>query len=119
MPNPQELQQLTRWCATRHLLWQPSRTEEGQPAILLRPHNGRLAWHDMLLVENDDGVTLIDEAGDVLADASEIPALLDALDSGLITSPCRLAKPARDWQQIAYVEAVSDTIWNKVGVGIT
>jgi hypothetical protein len=87
MLNPQELRQLTRWCAARHLHWQPARSEEGAPAILLRPDIRRAAWHGMLLVESDDGVMLFDEAGDILANASEIPALLDALDSGLITGP--------------------------------
>ncbi len=102
MTNTYDLQHLTRWCAARHLLWQPSRTEQGLPAILLRPHARQRPWQDMLLVEDDEGVTLIDNTGDLLASASEIPALLDALDAGLVThrvpaATAALALPSLSW----------------------
>jgi hypothetical protein len=85
MTTQAELRHLTRWCSAHRLSWQPARTEDGQLAILLRGVAGRPAWHDMMLVEDEDGVALHDRTGALLADASEIPALLDVLDSGLVT----------------------------------
>jgi hypothetical protein len=118
MTQPQELQHLTRWCAARQLLWQPSRTEAGLPAILLRPQHRLRPWQDVLLVHDDDGVMLIDETGTLLASASEIPALLDAVDSGIaaIRNPLSWGGPE---YLPRYAAVGSDIIWNRFGVGIT
>ncbi len=113
MPSTAELKHLSRWCSARRLHWQPARTEAGAPAILLRSDSVLVAWHDMMLIEDDDGVALLDEQGDLLADASEIPALLDALDSGLVTRPvARLCRPRLPYSP-------SETISNRLGVEIT
>ncbi|MDR3523117.1 MAG: hypothetical protein P4L66_03330 [Acetobacteraceae bacterium] len=114
MPSTAELKHLTRWCTARRLYWQPARTESGAPAILLRGNGMRVAWHDMMLTEEDDGVGLRDARGALLADASEIPALLDALDSGLITRP---QFPAVPW--VNYAVSSSEISWNRLGVEIT
>jgi hypothetical protein len=37
----------------------------------------------MLLIPDDDGFSLVQEDGQVLAAASDLPALLDALDGGI------------------------------------
>ena len=112
MPSTAELKHLSRWCSARRLHWQPARTEAGAPAILLRGDSARVAWHDMMLIEDDEGVALLDEHGDLLADASEIPALLDALDTGLVTRPAI-------WPGLPYAALVSETISNRLGVEIT
>ena len=74
----------------------------------------RVAWHDMMLTEEEDGVGLRDARGALLADASEIPALLDALDTGLITRP---QLPALPW--VPYAGSASEVSWNRLGVEIT
>ena len=81
---------------------------------ILRGNGMRVAWHDMMLTEEDDGVGLRDARGALLADASEIPALLDALDSGLITRP---QFPAVPW--VNYAVSSSEISWNRLGVEIT
>ena len=113
MPSTAELKHLSRWCSARRLHWQPARTESGAPAILLRGDSASVAWHDMMLIEEDDGVALVDEQGDLLADASEILALLDALDTGLVTRPM----PRHRRQPWPY--AVSVITSNRLGVDIT
>jgi len=114
MPSTAELKHLTRWCTARRLHWQPARSENGAPAILLRGSGMRVAWQDMMLTEEDDGVSLRDSRGTLLADASEIPALLDALDTGLITRP---PLPAAAWTH--YAGLASEFSWNRLGVEIT
>lgn len=117
MTTQAELRHLTRWCAAHRLSWQPARTDDGQAAILLRGIAGRPAGHDMMLVEGDDGVELHDSNGVLLADASEIPALLDALDSGLLTRP---AAPIDLPMWLAdYAGTSSLPSWNRLGVEIT
>ena len=70
----------------------------------------------MMLVEDDEGVALHDGNGVLLADASEIPALLDALDSGLLAKPpLPFGFPAG---LIDYATS-SLPIWNRLGVEMT
>ena len=51
----------------------------------------------MLLVVDDDGFHLLNAPGETLAAASDLPALLDALDGGVAEAPRRFrnAGPAR------------------------
>lgn len=87
MLSTHDLTRLNRWCTARKLRWAPANTKDGDPAILLQSFMPRLPWEDTLLVEAEDGLALIDTSGGKLAMASEIPALLDALDAGLARSP--------------------------------
>ncbi len=113
MLDQAELRHLTRWCAANRLSWQAARTDAGGPALLLMPAVGRRAATDMpsmlLFATEDDELHLTDAPGTPLATASDLHALLDALDSGLTRPP--IAGP-----QIA---GRSPTIWNNPGSPIT
>ncbi len=72
-----ELRQLTSWCRARRVQWQPGVADDGCPAVLL------LARHGMMLLPDDGEWRLLDGAGRVIAAASGLSELLDALDAGL------------------------------------
>jgi hypothetical protein len=72
-----ELRQLTRWCRARRVQWQPGVADDGCPAVLL------LARHGMMLLPDEGEWRLLDAAGRVIAAASGLSELLDALDAGL------------------------------------
>jgi hypothetical protein len=71
--------------------WTPARTDDGAPALLLE-RRGRPAGESMMVVLNDDGFRLVDSNGDLLASASDLPALLDAVDGGVAEPPRRRAE---------------------------
>jgi hypothetical protein len=113
MIDTHELHSLTRWCASRRLRWLPVRTDAGEAAIQISAQTGRLAWSDMLLVADaEDDVSLVDAAGQIIATASDVPALLDALDAGLL-GPTPLA----EWP--AYMARSSAPLWNRSGSAST
>lgn len=85
-----ELQALAAWCQARGLCWLPGRAEGGDEALLLE-QRGRRHSESMLLVHDRHGYCLIDPLGDLLASASNLPALLDALDGGIAELPLRHA----------------------------
>ena len=81
-----ELGLLSAWCHARAMRWHPLRTGAEATTLLLEPHVPDRLWQRMLLTAGDD-LRLDDEAGDVLATASDLPALLDALDGGVADAP--------------------------------
>ena len=95
-----ELRVLTDWCRTRNMTWTAGRADGEVPALLLeRPGRGADA---MLLVVGATERRLLDAAGQELAVASDLPALLDAVDGGVgdampVAWPVRraIAAPAR------------------------
>ncbi len=99
MLDTAELRHLTQWCAARRLSWRPACTDAGEPAVLLHRSTRDAAWADMLLVADDSSLTLFDEASALLASASFLPALLDALDAGV-------AEPT-------YTAPLSPSRWNR------
>jgi hypothetical protein len=78
-----DLRILTRWCRNRRLNWLPAAAVGGAPAITLMPVGRRAPWQEMLLVAREDDFCLRDAPGATLATASDLPALLDALDAGV------------------------------------
>jgi hypothetical protein len=75
MLDQADLHALERWCAARRVTW----AECAHEAVLLRGGSGPAAR----LCPRADGWTLETEAGEALAAASNLPALLDAMDGGL------------------------------------
>ena len=78
-----DLKLLARWCHDRRLRWMTLRAADGSPAVLLRPTSNDCTLEGMLLVEEHDGFRLMDGPGNTLATASDLPALLDAVDAGV------------------------------------
>lgn len=76
-----ELLRLAEWCRARGFVFLPGRTTGGAPSLLLE-RRGRGA-DAMLLVVAAGERRLLDAAGQELASASEVPALLDAVDAGV------------------------------------
>jgi len=88
------LRALATWCAARGMRWMPARTDDGSPALLLE-RRGQPPAEAMLVVLHDGGFWLVDASGEVLASASDLPALLDALDGGVAEPPRRrIERPA-------------------------
>ena len=100
MLDIEDLHTLNRWCGARRLCWQPARTDAGAAAVLLQGRLGGPAWAGLLLASDDDGFVLLDGIGDRLAEASDLLALLDALDAG-IGRPRPAARAASSWQAAA------------------
>ena len=76
-----ELRLLTEWCRTRTMTWTAGQAGGDAPSLLLeRPGRGADA---MLLVVAATERRLLDAAGQELAVASDLPALLDAVDGGV------------------------------------
>ena len=57
--------------------------------MVLRPRKCARPWQGMALVIGRRELRLQDEQGDTLASASDLPALLDALDGGVAEPPPR------------------------------
>jgi len=87
MPDATDLRLLTSWCRGRGLCWHPLRRDADAATLLLEPLAARHPWQRMVLTEADDGYRLEDEIGQMLAAASDLPALLDALDGGVGDAP--------------------------------
>jgi len=83
MLAPNDLTILTAWCRQRAMRWLALRADAAAAALLLEPWAATKPWQRMRLIAADDGLRLEDEAGDILASASDLPALLDALDGGV------------------------------------
>jgi hypothetical protein len=87
-----DLRMLSGWCHARGMTWLPGRAEGSAVGLLLQRNSG-----SMLLASKAGELRLFDAAGQVLAVASNLPALLDALDGG-IADRCagwRTMAPAR------------------------
>lgn len=85
------LRALAAWCAARGMRWVPARTDDGAAGLLLE-RRGQPAAEAMLVVLHEDGFALLDAAGEELAYASDLPALLDAVDGGVAEPPRRRAE---------------------------
>jgi len=70
-------QALLRWCHSRRMKW----AEAASDAVLLVAESG--TGPATRLRPGEDGWQLETEAGEALAAASDLPALLDAMDAGL------------------------------------
>lgn len=94
MLDTSDLRLLTRWCGDHAMRWQPLRTGADGAMLLLEPSVARHPWQRMMLTADDAGFRLEDELGDALAAASDLPALLDALDGGVAEeAAARVAAP--------------------------
>ena len=61
--------------------------------MLLEQRHGSRPWQRMMLRWEADTLRLLDETGTLLAEASTLPALLDAVDGG-VGEPVRLTQTA-------------------------
>ena len=76
-----DLRVLSTWCSHRGLHWLAASYDE--PSMLLEHHAGTRPWGRMVLCREDSALRLLDETGTLLAEASNLPALLDAVDGGV------------------------------------
>ena len=83
-----ELKTPAAWCRGRGLRFLPLRVGAEETVILFEPNEATLPWQRMKLILDDDGFRVCDELDDPLASASDLPALLDALDGG-VAEPVR------------------------------
>ncbi|MDE2200332.1 MAG: hypothetical protein KGJ41_15055 [Rhodospirillales bacterium] len=95
-----DLRRLTQWCRRRRMHWMPGRGPDGEAAILLSldapPAGARAGGATILLLADEDGFTLLSDAFTPLAAASDLTALLDAVDGGVAESagPARIGRGA-------------------------
>lgn len=83
MLDPTELKLLSRWCRVRRLHWQPGVADDGRPAVLLLGSPRQ----EMLLLPAEEEWQLLAQPGQVLAAASGLAELLDAVDGGVGEEP--------------------------------
>ncbi len=81
-----DLSHLVDWCRRRGLSMGPARDADGRVAVLLAPLRTPHA-SVMFLLADEGELMLRDAAGSTLAAASDLPALLDALDGGVGRQP--------------------------------
>ena len=74
-----DLRFLSSWCDRHGLRWSPGSSE--QPYILLERRAGSRPWRRKVLHGGATTLHLLDEADVLLAEASTLPALLDAVDT--------------------------------------
>lgn len=79
---------LARWCRNRRL----SAVACAEGGMTLESWVSP-AWNSMRLVESVEGLTLLDGTGETLASASDLPALLDAVDAGVAEPRPRFVVP--------------------------
>ena len=83
MLAPTDLRNLTDWCRHRAMDWMALLVDADAAVLLLAPKAAARPWQRMRLIASDHGYRLEDEGGQALASASDLPALLDALDGGV------------------------------------
>jgi hypothetical protein len=105
MLDSSELRTLTAWCARRDLRWTPARPDGGVSTMLLEARAARVPWQRMLLVFDEPDMRLENELGETLASASDLPALLDAVDGG-VAEPASLDYRAMAGMALAPVEGL-------------
>jgi hypothetical protein len=102
MLTPIDLKTLTLWCHSRAMHWLPLRSGADTAELLLEPLAASRPWQRMRLCATDSGFLLADEAGQTLATASDLPALLDALDGGVAdAAPLVLLRPRKRMEVLA------------------
>lgn len=77
-----ELHHLNRWCRRHALRWYPAH-RHGSAMLVLEGLRPRHAWARMIVAQTADGLRLQDERQEILATASTLPALLDAMEAGV------------------------------------
>ena len=82
-----ELRALSTWCGRQDLSWTPAECEQGRPMMLLKPRDAGRPWQRMILVLAENEIRLENELGETLASASDLPALLDAVEGGVADAP--------------------------------
>ena len=106
MFNPRELLQLNSWCARRQLFWSPASSPRKADAVRLFGGN----WSGLLVAKHMAELAVFTAAGVLLASASDLPALLDALDAGV----------AGDYiVPMAYALRGSTSLWKSPGSAST
>jgi len=83
MLDPSDLRLLSGWCRARAMGWSALRADSEAAVLLLEPRVALRPWQRLRLIAADAGYRLDDEAGQTLAVASDLPALLDAVDGGV------------------------------------
>jgi hypothetical protein len=79
-----ELLLLASWCRARGMRWMPGRAAPGGESLRLETASGPGAGRERLAIAlTGTEFRLLGPFGDVLAVASELPALLDAVDGGV------------------------------------
>ena len=86
------LQTLSAWCNRHELSWTATAKAGGNAVMVLRAAAARRPWQRMLLVMENDELRLENEIGETLASASDLPALLDALEGGVAEPAWRQAR---------------------------
>ena len=82
-----DLRLLSAWCGRRDMTWSAAQALPDTPAMVLIPRDARRPWQTMLLVLQGPEMRLENELGETLASASDLPALLDAVDGGVAEPP--------------------------------
>ncbi len=83
-----DFRHLARWCRQRRMQVQDAGAVRGAAAMRLVPDAGPAAFGPMFLVAEPGEYRLLDGQGEPLAAASDLPAVLDAVDGG-VASPRR------------------------------
>jgi hypothetical protein len=82
MLGPEERVLLDLWCRQRAMRWYPA-PGRGASALMLAHDRWDRPFARMLLVREADEFLLHEANGSILAMASDLPALLDAVDAGV------------------------------------
>ena len=78
-----ELRTLSSWCRVHAFHWAHTACDDGLGAMTLEMSSPRHLVQRMTLILRDDGFYLVDNKGETLAAASDLRAVLDALDGGV------------------------------------
>lgn len=91
MLDVSELRALTTWCQERALSWSPLQGDAGDDVMMLESGESRSGARRMFLFQKEGDFRLENAKGELLAKASDLPAVLDAVDGGVGEAP----RPAR------------------------
>ena len=86
-----DLRALSDWCEERHLSWCVAPSGAGHSEMVIEPKDAPRSWQRMRLVLALPELRLENEAGETLAESSDLPALLDAVDGGVADMPALCA----------------------------
>ena len=87
MLDGSSLRAFNTWCGVRDLSWSAAAAVDGCDVMMLTPRGPVRAWQRMVLIMDDSEFRLENEVGETLASASDLPALLDAVDGGVAEDP--------------------------------
>ena len=83
MLRTMDFQALGAWCQAHDMTWSASQCGGADLTVTLEPEGWSRHGQRMRLVVNEPGLRLEDARGEAVACASDLPALLDAMDSGV------------------------------------